>query len=67
MKIVKMQKLPGGLIEVEFDTGARAQYREEDLAREKDAKPEDFTAQIREIYRKDTGAGADGSAGKEKA
>jgi hypothetical protein len=67
MKIVKMQKLAGGLVEVEFDTGAKSQYREEDLARMDDARPENFTSQVRELYRKDAGAGADTGAGKEKA
>jgi len=62
MKIVKMNKLAGGLIEVEFDNGTKSQFREEALAEEgKASKPEDFRSQIKEIYSNDLGAGKEQS------
>ena len=65
MKIVKVNKLANGLVEAEFDNGAKSQYREEDLAEKVDGKPEDFKAQVKEQYGKDKGTGKDAGAGKE--
>lgn len=62
MEIKKWNKIGNGLIEVEFSDGTRSQYKIDDLDKETMA-PQAFTAQVKELYNKDVGAGKDASRG----
>ena len=58
MEIVKHKKIDEKLIEVEFSDGTRAQYNVDALV-EGPLAPQAFTAQVKDLYKKDTGAGKD--------
>jgi hypothetical protein len=48
MKIVNTVDLGNGIIEAEFDTGQKAQYRKEDMADEP-TNPEHFQSEVRKM------------------
>lgn len=66
MKIVRINKLPDDIVEVEYDTGLRSQIRVADLLLMGSESPADFKAEVRELYSSDFGLGSESSVRTEK-